>query len=147
MTAPKGDRSSRMLLDTHAFLWMIEDHPRLGAATARALNRAAREDRIAISAITPWEIALLASKQRIDLQRDVMGWMHDALALPGLHLVPLEPEIALESTRLPFEVHPDPADRMLVATARYLGATFVTADGALLKLAGKGHFKAMDAER
>lgn len=135
-----------LLLDTHTFLWMIEGHPRLGAGTARALNRAAREDRIAISAITPWEIALLASKKRIDLQRDVMGWMHDALALPGVHLVPLEPEVAVECTRLSFEMHPDPADRMLVATTRHLGATLVTADGALLKLSAKGHFRATDAE-
>ena len=145
MTVAEGDRSARLLLDTHTFLWMVEDHPRLGAGTGRALNRAAREDRIAISAITPWETALLASKKRIDLQRDVLEWMREALALPGVHLVPLEPEIAVASTRLPFEMHPDPADRILVATARHLGATLVTADGALLDLAGKGCFRGMDA--
>lgn len=146
MTVAEGNGSVRLLLDTHTFLWMVEDHPRLGAGTRRDLNRAAREDRIAISAITPWEIALLVSKKRIDLQRDPMGWMRDALALPGVHLVPLELEIAVESTRLPFEIHPDPADRILVATARHLGATLVTADGALLELAGKGRFRGMDAE-
>jgi PIN domain nuclease of toxin-antitoxin system len=145
MTVAEGDRSARLLLDTHTFLWMVEDHPRLGAGTGRALNRAAREDRIAISAITPWEIALLVSKKRIDLQRDVMAWMRDALALPGVHLVPLEPEIAVESTRLPFEMHPDPADRILVSTVRHLGATLVTADRALLEFARQGHFVGMDA--
>jgi PIN domain nuclease of toxin-antitoxin system len=72
--------------------------------------------------------------------------MREALVLPGVHLVPLEPEIAVASTRLPFEMHPDPADRILVATARHLGATLVTADGALLELAGMGCFRAMDAE-
>ena len=51
----------------------------------------------------------------------------------------------MESTRLPFAMHADPADRMLVATARHLGATLVTADRALLGVAGKGHFRAMDA--
>jgi PIN domain nuclease of toxin-antitoxin system len=145
MTLADGDRSGLLLLDTHAFLWMAEDHPRMGAGTGRALNRAAREDRIAVSAITPWEIALLVSKKRIDLQRDAMVWMRDALALPGVHLVPLEPEIAVASTRLPFEMHSDPADRILVATARHLGATLVTADRALLELAGQGHFVGMDA--
>ncbi len=146
MTVAETGRSTRLLLDTHTFLWMVEGHSRLGARAARELNRAAREDRLSISAITPWEIALLASKKRIDLQRDVMGWISAALSLPGVHLVPLEPEIAVESSRLPFEMHTDPADRIIVATARHLGATLVTADGALLELAGKGCFRAMDAE-
>ena len=66
-------------------------------------------------------------------------------ATPGVSLVPLEPEIAVESTRLQFAMHADPADRMLVATARQLGATLVTADRALLGVAAKGHFRAMDA--
>jgi PIN domain nuclease of toxin-antitoxin system len=65
--------------------------------------------------------------------------------MPGIALVPLDPEIAVGSTRLPFEMHPDPADRILVATARQIGATLVTADGALLALAKAGNFRAMDA--
>jgi len=75
----------------------------------------------------------------------VMTWINAALSKPGIKLAPLEPEIAVASTRLPFEMHPDPADRILVATARHLRATLVTADGELLELAGKGHFKVMDA--
>jgi PIN domain nuclease of toxin-antitoxin system len=113
---------------------------------AEALNRAGWENRIAVSAITPWEIAVLVSKGRLQLGADVMQWIREALAKPGVQLVPLEPEIAVASTRLPFEMHIDPADRILVATARHLGATLVTADRALLELAGKGHFKVLDAE-
>jgi len=142
-----SDPPSSLLLDTHTLLWMVENHPRLGAGAAGAMNRAGREDRLSISAITLWEIGLLASKQRIDLHRDVMEWVHEVLALPGLSLVQLLPEIAVTSTRLPFEMHPDPADRILVATARRFGATLVTADRALLDLAGSGRFKAMDASR
>jgi PIN domain nuclease of toxin-antitoxin system len=138
---------SSLLLDTHTLLWMVENHPRLGAGAAGAMNRAGREDRLSISAITLWEIGLLASKKRIDLHRDVMEWVHEVLALPRLSLVQLLPEIAVTSTRLPFEMHPDPADRILVATARRFGATLVTADRALLDLAGSGRFKAMDASR
>ncbi|MGH9343886.1 MAG: type II toxin-antitoxin system VapC family toxin [Terriglobia bacterium] len=145
MTDAERDRSVKLLLDTHTFLWMVEDHPRLSAAAGKALNLAAREDRLAVSAITPWEIALLVSKRRIDVHRDVMDWLRDALALPGVHLVPLEPEIAVASTRLPFEMHADPADRILVATARHLGATLVTADRALLEISRQGYFAALDA--
>lgn len=147
MTTVESDRSVRMLLDTHTMLWMVEDHPRLGDEAAILLNRAACEDRIAVSAITPWEIALLVSKKRIDLHRDPLEWLNAALSLSGIHLVPLDPEIAVASTRLPFEMHSDPADRILVATARHLGATLVTADRALLKLAKKGHFRAIDAAK
>jgi len=145
MTAAEGDRSASLLLDTHTLLWMVEYHPRLGPETAKALNRAAREDRIAVSAITPWEIALLVSKKRIDLHRDPLEWLNAVLLLPGVHLVPLEPEIAVASTRLPFEMHPDPADRIIVATARHQGATLVTADTALLRLAKNRYFKALNA--
>ncbi|MGO9797096.1 MAG: type II toxin-antitoxin system VapC family toxin [Terracidiphilus sp.] len=145
MTAAEPDRLLWLLLDTHTLLWMVEDHPRLGAETARTLNRAAREERIAVSAITPWEIGVLVAKKRIDLHRDLMEWVRSALSRPGISVVPLEPEIAVACTHLPFEMHPDPADRILVATARHLGATLVTADQALLELARKGNFRALDA--
>jgi PIN domain nuclease of toxin-antitoxin system len=98
-----------------------------------------------VSAITPWEIALLVSKNRMKLGADVMEWVRDALSKPGVRLVPLAPEIAVVSTRLPFEMHADLADRILVATARHLGATLVTADGGLLELAKQGRFLGMDA--
>lgn len=147
MTVAERGQSTWLLLDTHTLLWMVEDHPRLGTGTAKALNRAGREDRIAVSAITPWEIALLVSKKRIDLRRDPLEWVNSALALPGVHLVPLEPEIAVASARLPFEMHPDPADRILVATVRRLGATLVTADQAMLALSRGGHFRSLDAAK
>jgi PIN domain nuclease of toxin-antitoxin system len=106
---------------------------------------AERQDRARASAIIPWEIALLVGKGLLDLGKDVLIWIRDALALPGVTLIPLLPEIAVASTRLPFEMLADPADRILVATARHLGALLVTADGALLELAKQGHFVAMDA--
>lgn len=146
MTTAQG-QSARLLVDTHTFLWMVEHHPRLGAETVKALNRAGREDRILVSAITPWEIALLVSKKRIDVHREVLEWIRDALALPGVCLVPLDPEIAVASTRFPFEMHADPADRILVATARHLNAVLVTADRLLLDLGKKRYFSALSAEK
>ena len=140
-----GPARSFLLLDTHVVLWATFDDSRLGREATKAINLTSREDRLLISAITPWEIGLLASKKRIDLHRDVLEWVRAAVSKPGVHLVALEPEIAVASTRLPFEMHSDPADRILVASARHIGATLVTADRALLKLAKKGHFRAMDA--
>ena len=140
-------RSGLLLLDTHALVWSVDERPRLGIGAKRAINIAARFNQIAVSAISPWEIALLVSKGRLNLSTDVLVWVREALSKPGVNLVPLEPEIAVASTRLPFEMHPDLADRILVATARHLGATLVTADQVLLTLARKGHFKAIDAAK
>jgi len=146
VTAPEDlARGPLLLLDTHVLVWSVRENPRLGSAIKEVLNEAARRSRIAVSAITPWEVALLVSKGRLQLGSDVAQWIRTALAKPGVQLVPLEPEIAVASTRLPFEMHADPADRILVATTRHQGATLVTADEALLGLARQGHFAAMDA--
>ena len=118
---------------------------RLGSRTKAEIARVGNAGDLLVSAITPWEIGVLVSKKRIDLHRDTLVWIQDALSMPGISFVPLDPEIAVASTRLPFDMHPDPADRMLVATARHLGATLVTADKALLRIAKKGHFKALNA--
>ncbi len=135
-----------LLLDTHVLIWDLEGSPKIGKHVRGAIEAAMMSDAVLVSAITPWEIALLVSKGRVQLGCDVMDWLSTALGKPGVHLAPLEPEIAVASTRLPFEMHPDPADRVIVATARQLGATLVTADGALLALAKKGHFRAANAE-
>jgi len=138
-------RSPLLLLDTHSLLWSMNNNPKLGLQAKEAIRLAYRERCALVSAITPWEIGLLVSKGRLQLGDDVMQWIRAAMAVPGVRLAPLEPDIAVASTRLPWEMHADPADRILVATARHLGATLVTADGALLEFAHKGHFKALDA--
>ncbi|MGB7546696.1 MAG: type II toxin-antitoxin system VapC family toxin [Terracidiphilus sp.] len=143
--APDPARRLPLLLDTHVLVWLMFGETKLGKQARRAIDVAARTNRLFLSAITPWEIAVLVSKRRIDLHQDTMEWVRAAISLPGVTLVPLEPEIAVASTRLPWEMHPDPADRMLVATARHLSATLVTADRMLLAMARKGNFRALDA--
>jgi PIN domain nuclease of toxin-antitoxin system len=134
-----------LLLDTHTWIWLTDGSRKLGEKSKEVMRLAYRESLAMVSAITPWEIALLVNKGRVTLGQDVLDWIRASLAVPGLRLAPLEPEIAVASTRLPFEMHADPADRILVATTRHLGATLVTADRALLELAKSGHFRAMDA--
>jgi PIN domain nuclease of toxin-antitoxin system len=148
MSAPPDPaRRLQLVLDTHLLIWLFEGVDSMGANARAEIDEATPQNSVFVSAITPWEIALLVSKNRLKLDRDVMHWLSDALSRPGITLIPLEPEIAVDSTRLPFDIHPDPADRILVATARHLGATLVTADKALLDLAKKGYFRAMDAAR
>ena len=121
-----------LLLDTHALVWLAVGDARLSAAARKRIESAAQHQQLWVSAITPWEIGMLVAKGRLILDRDVMDWVGAALALPGIRLAPLDPAVAVASTRLPGELHGDPADRLIVATARHLGATLVTADAALL---------------
>jgi PIN domain nuclease of toxin-antitoxin system len=72
-------------------------------------------------------------------------WVRNALATPGLILAPLTPEIAIASTRLPGDLHGDPADRLIVATARVHGATLMTKDSKLLAYGRAGHASVMRA--
>jgi len=142
--SPQG-RPASLLIDTHVLLWLVEGYGSLGRRSRAAIDASTHQNCLYVSAITPWEIGLLVSKGRLRLGADTMQWLRTALAKPGVRLAPLEPEIAVASTCLPWEMHADPADRILVATARHLRATLVTADRALLEYAGQGHFKAQDA--
>lgn len=148
MTEPaEPARGISLLLDTHVLVWLVFGDTMLGPAAKKAIDRAASANELLVSAITPWELGMLASKRRITLHRDVVEWVREALALPGLQFAPLSPEIAVGSNHLPFEMHPDPADRILAATARHLGATLVTADKLLLDLSKRKHFRSLDASR
>lgn len=134
-----------MIADTHALVWLLEGDPRLGPKARQVLEAAAQNSAVHVSAITPWEIAMLVEKGRLVLGRDVGDWIHAALALPGISLVPLEPAIALGSVRLPGSFHADPADRMIIASARFIGVPLVTADRAMLDYGARGHVAVVNA--
>lgn len=136
-----------VLLDTHAWVWLLNGSERLGPKARKAIQRSLAEEAVLVSAISPWEVAMLVGKGRLVLDRDVGEWVHTALSLPGIRLEPLSPEIAVASTRLPGTIHSDPADRMIAATARHLGSTLITADQLLLGYAKDGHLKALMAEQ
>ena len=136
-----------VLLDTHALIWLLSGNARLGRRARNAINKAANENSLLVSAITPWEIAMLISKNKLTLGQDVGDWIAMALSQPGIRLAALIPEIAIASTRLPWDMHADPADRIIVATARHLDAVLITTDQALLGYSKDGHFKTLLAEK
>lgn len=136
----------RHLLDTHIWFWLVRGREgRLAAGTAARLERIALGAPLGVSVISVWEIALLASKGRIGLGMPVHEWVVSALNRPGLMLVELEQEIAIESCNLPGGFHADPADRFLVATARLKNAVIMTRDKRILKYGKQGHVKVMAA--
>ncbi len=134
---------SGVLLDTHVLIWLLTGDSRLGRQPLALINQAAALNAVFVSAITPWEIAMLVSKGRLRLDKDVGEWIQIALALPGIRLEPLTAEISVASTRLPDGINPDPADRIIVSTARHLGVPLITADMNLIQYGSLGHVKLM----
>ena len=136
---------SLVLLDTHAWVWLMNGSERLGPKARKAIQRSLAEEAVLVSAISPWEVAMLVSKGRLVLDRDVGEWIEAALALPGMRLEPISPDVAVASTRLPGTLHADPADRLIAATARHHGSALITADQLLLDYSKAGHIKALKA--
>mgnify|MGYP003374771085 CR=1 FL=1 len=132
---------SAVLLDTHVLVWLLSGSSRLGAQARAFLQQAVQDHPLFVSAITPWEIAMLVSKGRLALDRDIGQWVEAALALPGIRLAPLSPAVAVASTRLPGALHADPADRIIAATARQVDAVLVTEDQRLLDYGAVGYLK------
>lgn len=135
-----------VLLDTHIWVWYVENESRRFSKRITPLvERAVQRGNIIVSAISVWEIAQLEALRRLELSMDVRSWVGRALGFPGVRLKGLSPSIAIESTRLPGAPHRDPADRILIATARLMGAALVTCDQAVLAYAKKGHVRVVDA--
>jgi PIN domain nuclease of toxin-antitoxin system len=120
-----------IVLDTHTWVWWVHDAQRLSPAQAEALQ-ANEANRIGVSAISCWEIAKLVQRGRLELPCSLREWFEQALSYPGIDLLELTPEIAIESTQLPGEFHRDPADQIIVATARWYGCPLVTSDSRIL---------------
>lgn len=143
-----ASRAVPLLLDTHVWVWFVTgDAARLATAVVSRVERAVRDGQCLVSVISVWELAMLAAKGRVHLGGTVDAWVAASRRPPGVTIVELTPEIAIESTRLPGDVHGDPADRMLVATARSMGAVLVTCDERILDYAASGHLRTVDARR
>ena len=136
---------SLVLLDTHVWVWLLNGDPRIGINARSAIERSLSEETVLLSAISPWEVAMLVSKGRLTLDRDVGEWVQAAVSLPGIRLESISPEISVASTRLPGSMHSDPADRLIAATARHLGASLLTDNGLLLDYGAAGHIKVIRA--
>lgn len=132
-----------IVVDTHALLWLISGEKSLGRRARALLDSSLADDALAVSAISFWEVALLAERGRIELGTRPELWRGAILDL-GVVEIPLDGEIAISSVTLP-GLHSDPADRIIVATAQKRGAALLTADDRLL--AWKNPLRRHDARR
>lgn len=125
------------LLDTHVFVWLMLGHPPLKPKAV--LEKAALTGGILVSPMTCWEIGMLSSRNRLNLGMPCLEWIEQALAAPGVSLLDLSASIAVEASYLPGNFHGDPADRILVASARVHNITLATCDRQILTYAQKGY--------
>jgi PIN domain nuclease of toxin-antitoxin system len=114
------------MIDTHMWIWWVSDRGRLQRAHRQILNGSSVS--LALSVISCWEVAKLAEYGRLQFDRPLAQWISFALALPNLELLPLTSEIAVASTQLPGSFHRDPADQIIVATARVHQIPLLTED-------------------
>ena len=136
-------KTSELLLDTCAAIWLSQD-AKMRPEAASAIDAAADQGRpLRLSLITAWELGLLERSGRAPMTRPSKAIFQSFLQLPGVALEDLTAEILIDSSLLPGELHGDPADRIIIATARALDLTVVTRDRHILDYADKGHVRAL----
>ena len=134
-----------LVLDTHVFLWLLSADRRLSAKTREIIEADAKSGDVRVPVIVAWELGMLTARQRLRLCEPIVEWFQGAIETSGLLMAAQTVEIAVESTRLPGDPPSDPADCMIVATARHLDATLVTRDKKILDYGARGHVDVLPA--
>jgi PIN domain nuclease of toxin-antitoxin system len=122
----------KYLLDTHTWIWWHMRPQNLSATVLELIRNGEAYDELLLSAISPWEFSKLLEKKRVGISYSPEKWINAALKMPKLRCVNLTPTIAYRSTVLPPSFHDDPADQIIVATAREENATILTKDRRIL---------------
>ncbi|MVA95853.1 PIN domain-containing protein [Nitratireductor sp. CAU 1489] len=135
--------SDQLLLDTCALIWIALNEPIKPEARAAMSSAMTAAEKVRVSPISAWELGLLSARGRLAAARSPMAIFGEVIATEGVRLEPLSPEVLIESSFLPGALHRDPADRILIATARSVGLTIVTRDQAILDYAQQGHVRAL----
>jgi len=140
-----GRLAPAILLDTCAVIW-LQNADALVQSAVEAIFHAARTDGVFVSPISAWEIGLLGrtgSRRSAPLQfrPDPKTWFERVMAGPGVKAAPFTPDIAIDASILPGDLHSDPADRIIISTARQLGVPIVTRDRQIIDYAGKGYLQ------
>lgn len=127
-----------VLLDTHIWLWLMSGAPQATSPSLRTLvEKLAPDNGVRISAISLWEIGLLVLKNKIEFIGNFKDHIYRALEDLGVGVEAISGEIAMDSTLLPKTAHGDPADRIIIATAKHIGATLITRDKEILSYSKK----------
>lgn len=116
------------VLDTHIWIWWMLGDPGLDQAERDVLDALPPENRPVLCDISLWEFATLVDLGRVEIEGTVEDWLRIAASPATVRIQPITPEIVAEMNRLPASFHRDPADRLIVATARFLKRSLATKD-------------------
>lgn len=134
-----------LVLDTHIFLWLMEGDSHISKKSVEYIESIVENEfGIAVCAISLWEISMLHARKRILLNQPCLNWINHSLQAPGIHLIDLTPEMAVDSCSLPNHFHGDPADRMIIATARILDVPLMTYDEKILSYSRQGFIRCIE---
>lgn len=115
----------KYLLDTHTWIWWNQSEEKL---TPKVKDLISGQNELYLSDISVWEFCKLVEKGKLELSVDTHFWVNEALKMRNLKTIRITPETACQSTLLPQPFHNDPADQIIVATARVIGATLLSKD-------------------
>ena len=135
--------SKRVLLDTHALLWLVQGE-KLSESARDAIRSAATASALFVSPISSWEIATLIRKRRLALSQDAEDWFEGVLRVPGMSLANMDWKVLTRSVTLPGDPPNDPADRILISTARRQQLRMITRDREILDYSRAGYVDAME---
>ena len=121
-----------ILLDTHIWFWALHDAAELSKTHRSLIEESQRKGEAFVSSFSFWEIAKLVHAGRLRLFQDIDDWFQVAISDSTIQVVPLTPQILISSTNLPGKFHRDPADQLIVATARVYDCPLVTVDTKIL---------------
>jgi len=125
-----------IVLDTHVLIWWAAGDPQLSRTARDAIEAEAQDGEILVSAISAWEVVMLAKAGRLALTMEAEVWLDTIAQVRAIRFVPVDVGISILSVQLPGEFHKDPADRIIVATARRHSAPLISAD---MKIRGYPH--------
>ena len=132
-----------IVLDTHVLLWVLLQPEELSEDVKQQINLAQENSQLFLSSISLWEIAMLKFKKRINIYEPIKDFLESITNIHGVSIKDISSEIATESILLMDNFHGDPADRIIVATAKCYGATMLTRDQKILTWANLGHIKSL----
>jgi PIN domain nuclease of toxin-antitoxin system len=136
--ADSPERETAILIDTHAWIWTLEQTSgKMHRAASTLVDRAAAGRRLFVSDFSFWEAGILARKSRLPVGTDAMLWLRRAAKAPGIVTVPVARDALILSTQLPGKPPKDPADCILIAQAQTLGASLLTCDQAIIAYAAR----------
>lgn len=128
---------NQLLLDTHVWIWFANGNTEIPSKIKKLINQAGHQNGLFASAISAWELSMLEVRKKIILGMPCLDWIKQSLNSLNMQLLPLSPEVSVESCHLPAEFHSDPADQIIIATARVHNLHLVSKDKKIIQYSKK----------